>query len=162
MVLFFFSTCRSHHLNSARQPRAGSKWSRPDSYAESCSVGWPRRARCRTDDREAVKITRTLIPGNSAQPAIPSASRHSPNWRAACSLAYAVHREIVTKEFVRQGGRLETDRSVEPVLGPGTQEQVNGGLAAMMKKIELVRKTLKAWQAELSDRRRNREALAIE
>ena len=32
----------------------------------------------------------------------------------------------------------------------------------MMKKIELVRKTLKAWQAELSNRRRNREALAIE
>jgi DnaK suppressor protein len=32
----------------------------------------------------------------------------------------------------------------------------------MMKKSELVRKTLKARQAELSDRCRNREALAIE
>ena len=32
----------------------------------------------------------------------------------------------------------------------------------MMKKSELVRKTLKASQAELSDRCRNREALAIE
>src|SRR5450631_1480518 len=35
--------------------------SRPDSYADSCSVGRPRRARCRTDYREAVRITRRQI-----------------------------------------------------------------------------------------------------
>ena len=38
----------------------------------------------------------------------------------------------------------------------------NGVLAVIMKKSELVRKTLKASQAELSDRCRNREALTIE
>jgi hypothetical protein len=60
LVFLFYVPVTSLKLGEA-PPRAARKWSRPDSYADSCSVGRPRRVRCRTDYREAVRITRTQI-----------------------------------------------------------------------------------------------------
>ena len=60
LVFLFYVPVTSLKLGEA-PPRAARKWSRPDSYADSCSVGRPRRVRCRTDYRETVRITRTQI-----------------------------------------------------------------------------------------------------